>query len=263
MELAGRRGRHDAAPGDKTDKTVADLHSDDPRTRAAAADALGMLGPAAGEHAGALTSLLHDGHEAVSLNAAYALAAIGPDAVNSLVDALAGDDPSASAHAAFALATLEDRAVGPLIDAVKSPSTTTRRHAAIALGNISRSGEQLVAALGGAASDDDRAVRFCAIESLGQHGPAAQAAVGQLIEALGDYEVAGAAALALCRIGPAAAEAVPALARCLYDHENRYLPGFGVEALHRIGSDEAMDVLVPYLKSTRFCPVSLDPAHPY
>ena len=249
------------------DKTLAAVQSDDPRSRAGAADELGLCGPAAAEWLPALVTLLHDQHEAVSINAAYALAAIGGDALDTLVDALASDDESASRHATFALGTMDRQAAGSLIDAVNGNSeqlrSYARSHAAFALGNLRCSDERLIAALAGAVKDTDPTVRICAIESLGQHGTAAKATVPHLIDALNDDQVASGAALALCRIGPAAQEAVPALARCLYDREDRYVRGFAVEALHRIGTDQAMDVLIPYLKSTRFCPLSLDPVLPY
>ena len=263
--------------GESAGKAIEALQCDEPRLRAAAADELGMLGPAAAEHVSALATRLQDQDEAVSLNAAYALAAIGPAALDRLVDTLAGDDQRTSRHAAFALGTMGRQAVGPLVDAAKGESPTLRSHAAIAMGNLDCSDEQLIVALAKAVKDVDPEVRCCAIESLGQHCSAARAAVPELIDALQDnvtetYDrrhrgafgcIRPAAALALGRIGPEAAAAVPALSRCLPDSKNRYVTGFGVEALHRIGTDQATDVLVDYLKSTRFCPISLDPAHPY
>ena len=47
--------------------------------------------------------------------------------------------------------------------------------------------------------------------------------------------------------------AVPALRDALHD-ENRYVPGYAVEALERIATPDAMQVLLPFLKTARWCP---------
>ena len=46
---------------------------------------------------------------------------------------------------------------------------------------------------------------------------------------------------------------MPALREALLD-ENRYVPGYAVEALERIATPDAMRALVPFLKSSRWCP---------
>jgi len=60
------------------------------------------------------------------------------------------------------------------------------------------------------------------------------------------------ATLALAQIGPDAEAAVPALQDALLD-DNRYVPGYAVEALERIATPGAMRVLLPFLKSARWC----------
>ncbi|MBV9812630.1 MAG: HEAT repeat domain-containing protein, partial [Acetobacteraceae bacterium] len=68
-----------------------------------------------------------------------------------------------------------------------------------------------------------------------------------------DPQVRFSAALSLAQIGPAAELAVPALQDALGD-DNRYVPGYAVEALERIATPDAMRALLPYLKSARWCP---------
>ena len=58
---------------------------------------------------------------------------------------------------------------------------------------------------------------------------------------------------ALAQIGPDAEAAVPALQDALLD-ENRYVPGYAVEALERIATPDALRALMPFLKSSRWCP---------
>ncbi len=70
-----------------------------------------------------------------------------------------------------------------------------------------------------------------------------------------DDEVRFNAALALARLGPAAAPALEALAEALYDG-NRYVSGYACEALQRIGTAEALSVLLPFLQAARWCPIT-------
>jgi HEAT repeat protein len=70
-----------------------------------------------------------------------------------------------------------------------------------------------------------------------------------------DDEVRFNAALALARLGPAAAAAIPMLRDALADG-NRYVAGYAIEALERIGTPEALATLVPFLKIARYCPLT-------
>jgi HEAT repeat protein len=67
-----------------------------------------------------------------------------------------------------------------------------------------------------------------------------------------EAEVRFSATLSLARLGPDADQAVPVLAEALWD-SNRYVPGYAIEALERIGTDQAVRTLVPYLKNARWC----------
>ena len=95
---------------------------------------------------------------------------------------------------------------------------------------------------------DVNVVRRASATALGQIGPAAAEAVPALIKVLGDAErvVRGRAAEALGKIGPAAAEAVPALIKVLGDAECR--PD-AAEALGKIGpaAAEAVPALIKAL----------------
>ena len=83
------------------------------------------------------------------------------------------------------------------------------------------------------------------------------APVPALIDALADAEVPvrTAAAFALCRLGPQAAEAVSALEHVL-DDENRYVRGDALFALQRIDTAEAKDTLIKHLMPARWCPLT-------
>ena len=63
------------------------------------------------------------------------------------------------------------------------------------------------------------------------------------------------AATALMKLGPAAAEAVPALAEALRDPD-RYARAFATLALQRIGTPEATGMLLDHLMTTRWCPIT-------
>jgi HEAT repeat protein len=104
--------------------------------------------------------------------------------------------------------------------------------------------------------DPDAYVRISAVEALGLKQPTPES-VDALIRSLGDVddEVRFNAALALARLGRGAAAAVPTLTDALSDG-NRYVVGYAIEALERIGTPEALSMLVPFLKIARSCPLT-------
>jgi hypothetical protein len=61
------------------------------------------------------------------------------------------------------------------------------------------------------------------------------------------------AALSLARIGAKAVEAIPALKDALYFDQNRYVNGNALLALERIGTSEALKIILDYLKTSRWC----------
>ena len=229
---------------------VAATRDADPKVRDAAAAAVGQMGPDAVPH---LSELLRHDDKYVRRQAVWALGKLGPLAAPSLpglVTALGDADPRTASGAAEALGRMgpdATDAVPALTEAMRGTNIVLCRLAAKALSQVGRAAlPQLLVHL----RHRDPFVRGEAALALGWMGPAAATAVFALIEALkaGDTgrrlaplvadgsrtpatpvtpAVAGPAdgcrvnaALALGRIGPAAAAAVPALQQVAADpHE--------------------------------------------
>ncbi len=220
----------------------------------------------------ALAAQLREGREPDAIVAAYELAGFGADAVGTLMDvvrnndadesmtnrvAIDGTEPdggAAARNAVHALVEIGAPALPALLDLVANGRTRARALAAFALGELPSRTDEVVAALAQASCDANAAVRVNAVEALGLKG-GHRYAVPALGTALSDpdEDVRFSAALSLAQAGPAAAEAVPALLAALND-ENRYVPGYAVEALERVASPEALSALVPFLKNARWCP---------
>ncbi len=243
----------------------------DPRQRLAGINGLARDPAAVAAHLAPLAQLLDDPVEPVSIDAAYALAEAGAAAVPTLVQAIRADDgedenANRRAHrnsprdgqiarnAAYGLAEIGTASVPSLLELLKSGRQRARKLACFALGEIDVSDEAVMAALVGATADADPLVRINAVEALGLK-PGTPASVHALSVALKDTDeqVRFSAAFSLAQLGPCAGEAVPALGRAL-DDDNRYVPGYAVEALSRIATPEAMRTLLPYLKTARWCP---------
>jgi HEAT repeat protein len=64
------------------------------------------------------------------------------------------------------------------------------------------------------------------------------------------------AALSIARIGTAATSLVPVLKDVLYSDKNRYVHANILTALERVGSIEAMKILLSYLKASRWCHIT-------
>jgi HEAT repeat protein len=219
-----------------------------------------------------LASLLHDPLEPAAVDAAYAMAGAGAYAVPLLIEALRNDreedtDLDRGSHdgsradsgiparsAAFGLAEIGLPAVPGLLGVLcDGAGSRARKLAAFALGEIAGTSPEVVEALCRAIRDPAPGVRINATEALGLK-PATPASVAALSAALKDADTHTrfSAALSLAQIGPAAEAAVPVLEEAL-DDPNRYVPGYAVEALERIGTPRAIKVLVPYLKNARWC----------
>ena len=169
---------------------------------------------------------VHGGNPA-DLEAAHALAAVGPAAVDDLAGALGHGHWGVRAAAADILGTVgtEAAAAAPrLTGALADENFWVRRNAAQALGTIAPQDGDAAEALG---------------KSLGD----------------GDERVRRNAALALAKIGPAAAEAVEDLKPALAD-ENRYVRYNAMLALRRIGTAQAQEALWDDLLASRWCPVT-------
>ena len=263
-------------PGETAANAVADtaaqLSDTDPRARLHAISEIARSTAAVRQHLPQLATALHDDFEPVAVAAAYAMAAAGADALPPLLEVLRrdhGDDPDAdrSSHdgsqpdpgrasrsAAYGLVEIGAPSVPAALQLLAHGGSHIRKLSAFVLGEIAGTTPDVTEALCRAAADPVAAVRINAVEALGLK-PATPASVATLSAAIkdADPQVRFSAALALAQIGPAAEAAVPALQDALLD-ENRYVPGYAVEALERIATPDALRALMPFLKSSRWCP---------
>ena len=205
----------------------------------------------------ALSNQLHDCSEVASLDAAYALGAVGDvsdSVVPTLIDALRNDTEIISRSAAYGLGAVGKAAVPALIDALSHPSESVHLNAVYALAQMDVSAREAVPALSIALRDSCVQVRRHTAETLGTIGESAQDAVPALIDALHDSDdhVRFDTALALAQIGKPASVAVPALVNALKD-ENRYVRFNASVALEWIGTSEAIDALLRFLSIFRWC----------
>ncbi|RAV23186.1 phytanoyl-CoA dioxygenase [Paenibacillus contaminans] len=207
-----------------------------------------------------LADTLEGENEIQSLNAAYELAAIGNAAIPALVEAVHSPVHSVACNAAHGLIVIGEDSVPPLIEALQSETVHDQTHGyiAFALGELGEAAGGAVPALTALLHDKTTFVRQHAVEALGLIRNPASLVVPALCEALlndPDNFTRFTAALALARVGKDAAAAVHSLEKALND-PYRYVPGAASEALARIRTDEALDVLLPYLQKARWCPVT-------
>ena len=106
----------------------------------------------------------------------------------------------------------------------------------------------------GILNDESKDVRNHATEAHGTITQTTDIGVIPLAERLTDDDglIRRNAALSLARIGEHASAALPALSEALYD-ENHFVRAFSLQALERIGTKEATEVSVDYLRSARWC----------
>ncbi len=265
-------GQGDAAlpgPNGRTAALQADLEAGDWRQRAAAAAELAG-GEASARTIELLGQALGDAHEQVGLNAAYALAQQGERGAAMLGESMRSEDGpnipdddrtvelgttegNRSRNATYGLAAADAEAEPVLLKALAEGGARVRKHAAFALGEHSGRNDRVDQALVAACADADPEVRENARYSLGRRtgNGVANAA---LIESLGDRNTEARihGALALLRRAPQDPAVVAALAKALED-DNRYVVGFAAEALGRIRTPEALEVLLPFLQKSRWC----------
>jgi HEAT repeat protein len=252
-----------ARPNIKTDvaSAVAALKTDDPNARMKAANELGFMRTDATEAVPALVDALGDSYEPVRRNAIYAIGAIGKPAVDPLINALDSEkeafDMEPILHicdAAHGLASIGAPAVPALITALEDARENVRASAAYALGEIGPVAAEAVDGLIALLTDESEEVRRHATSALGMIKVPVSKTVPALVQVLEDREdtdLAFFAAQALTRIGPDATEAVPVLREALMS-ESAYVRGFSSEALSRIGTAEALQALVPFLRTARW-----------
>ena len=211
----------------------------------------------------------------MGLNAAYALAHTGEAGIAPLAAAMRGNDGEnvddarcfidqgekselemVARNAAHGLVAAGLPALPSLLACAREGGPRVRKYALFALGELDTDAPEVIDALVAGCRDEDPAVRLNAVESLGlkKGTPAAAEALGAALFD-GDDEVRFNASLALARLGPAAAPATGALVKSLRDG-NRYTMGYAVEALERIGTADAQQALIRFLKIARWCPIT-------
>jgi HEAT repeat protein len=231
----------------------------------------------------ALTEALYGENENDALNAAYSLAALGEKGVPALAEALQFKDEdvvhplkySLPRLAAHGLAAAGPVAIPALIDALDAEyeNPDVRGQVAYALGEMREHAAPAVPKLVKLLEEGSPFVRQHVVEALGQIRQPTELTVPALSKSLQDEDVYTRflSGLALARIGPDAAAAVPALAQALHDETlskslmlgkskddrgARYVSAIASTALQRIRTDEALDVLLPFLQTAKWCPVT-------
>ena len=204
-----------------------------------------------------LITAMNSETESTGLQAAYNVSKFGEEAVKPLVRCLYEEADMARRNACYALNAVGIPAVNSLKNALQDAPDHVRANAAEALGDLGTRAESAVPALIEALQDDSTAVQVRAIEALGTTSQTSACAVEELTKALADDNegIRRTAVFAISRIGEHAAEAVEGLENLLFD-DNRYIRGNAVHALHRIGTSDAKDVLLRYLQTTRWCPIT-------
>jgi len=208
----------------RINRWVANLKLLDAEDRAAAAEMLGRIGPAAKEVIHLLIDALEDPSVIVRRSAASSLGRIGIDseeAILALISALKASDASVRQSAALALGQIglgANAAVPALIAAIEDNDVDVRRYATETLVKI---GLCAVPALTTALSSQDKLAFSFAAFALGKIGPGAKAAVPTLVTALQDQDasVRRIAVEALVDIRPTSMGAISALINALKDED--------------------------------------------
>ncbi len=229
---------------------------------------------------GKLDSLLGDldsVQEPVGINAGYLAAAHSKRAVAPLLEALGNNrapndntkryiedgsrwqEDALLRNASHGLANIGREAVAGLVEALQTGNARARKYAAFALGENTGTLKVAHAALIEAVGDDDVHVRIAAVEALGLKTPNPDT-LDAFCVGLGDWdaEVRFDAALALVRAAATAPgkllePLIEVLGGALYDN-NRYVAAHAADALDRIGSKAALAILLPHLRTARWCP---------
>ncbi len=211
-------------------------------------------GPHGGDGVDRLAERLRLDDEAACLEAAYAIAASGEAAVPTLIDVMRDGLDAVRMNASYALSAIGGPAAPALAELARDSDVEVRASAVETLADIGPAARDALPSLIDALQDESAQVRGHAADGLGTVGQGGAAGVGPLAGALRDEDtqVRRNAALALARIGAHAEEAVPALAAAL-DDGDRYVRGKAAHALKRIGTPDALDSLIGFLETARYC----------
>ena len=156
-----------------------------------------------------------------------------------------------------ALAALGVEALDGLLDVAQQGPWPGRAAAMGALATMGKEAAAAVPILQAALSDDAMWVRRNAAEALGIIGSAAVSTAPDLARAMGDEVelVRRNAAFALSKMAPPDDELVPLVARALAD-PNRYTRYCASTALRKIGTAQARRALIEALEPARWCAIT-------
>jgi HEAT repeat protein len=175
---------------------------------------------------------------AVRLQAAQALATIGPDAdsqIPRLVQALADSDKAVVGASLLALTQLGEKGheeLGKLLVGAKDPAIRVR--AVELLGTLGTKAKAQLPRVARATKDADKNVAFASILALAHMGETGVEQVGRMLAQEKDVQTRIRAAEALGSAGPAAKSQVPVLVAALGD-ANKNLVGASAWALAHVG----------------------------
>ncbi|MDR6550522.1 HEAT repeat domain-containing protein [Paenibacillus qinlingensis] len=261
------------------------LENEDPFNRGCAADELGLLGVEAASCASSLAPLVNDHTETTALNAAYALGQLGTPGVGALIQQMTVGSKLAAERAAYGLHGAGVQAIPQLLRMLHHEDQHRRALAVFVLGMIGSSEGEVVSSLISSLHDESEWVRRHAVEALGllkhpgEHAVSAIAKV--LLASLQDElnadtlhkestkpnanfqpyitnKIGYAAALSLLRIGQTGQvdqvdETVHSLEQALRS-KDRYVRAYAMEALSHLRTEEAVDILIRFIRSARWCP---------
>ncbi|MGO4544952.1 HEAT repeat domain-containing protein [Paenibacillus sp. 2TAB23] len=214
--------------------------------------------------------------ENLALNAVYTLGRSGAAGLSELLSIMRSESTEASVRAAYGCIAAGEAAVEGLIELLDHTDGERRALACFALGMVGSPKEQVVPALIVALSDEHAQVERQAAEALGFIHATSSEAVSStahtLVKSLeqekqeqaNDFwphqgyianKIGYSAALTLLRTGKngEADEVIGALTAAL-DSKDRYVRAYAFEALTYLRTEKAVEVLLRYYRTARWCP---------
>lgn len=225
-------------------------------------------------------NLIGDASEDAALNAAYSLARAGDNGIQELLTIMRSGTNVSANRAAYGIAAAGAAAIPGLIDMLSYSDDRRRALACFSLGMIGSPNNLIEAALIQSLSDESNRVRRQAAEALGMISEPSERAVSALASMLEqsvsqeatveseeqtnkhwpnqgyiNNKIGYTAALSLLRVGKHgdAQEVLAALTLAL-DSSDRYVRAYAFEALTYLRTNEAVDVLIRYHRTARWCP---------
>ncbi|WP_018754221.1 HEAT repeat domain-containing protein [Paenibacillus terrigena] len=229
----------------------------------------------------ALRQELEAEEEITSLNAAYELGQLGIQGIEELIGQIINGSNLTAVRAAYGLQGASIEAIPELLRVMKHEDDKHRALAIFVLGMIGSSEGEVVSSLIASLQDESEWVRRNAVESLGMIKHTGEQAGSALANVLMDSlkcetndasqanktvnyaasqtyitnKIGYTAALSLLRIGKSGyvQEVVRSLEQALYSND-RYVRAYAAEALTHLRTEEAVDILIRFYRSSRWCP---------